>query len=172
MEKNPKTAVPLFLSDSAQQLDGADPASRAFGFSAILALAGRAAHLEAVRRLGPRRKCVHMPTQQQLLDAIAPRLEPAEQVFALVLGRMSEEKFDSIIALTSRRLLLSSPTRGSSIQLGNIKAITWSGLWSSLNIDLRQPTKRIVVGVSGPEWKQRARSLVEEAKSLIAEAEK
>ena len=113
-----------------------------------------------------------MPTQQQLLDAIAPRLEPAEQVFALVLGRISEEKFDSIIALTSRRLLLSSPTRGSSIQLGNIKAITWSGLWSSLNIDLRQPTKRIVVGVPGTEWRQMARSLVEEAKSLIAEAEK
>jgi hypothetical protein len=36
--------------DAAQQLDGADPASRAFGFGAILALAGRAAHLEAVRR--------------------------------------------------------------------------------------------------------------------------
>ena len=113
-----------------------------------------------------------MPTEQQLLDAIAPRLEPAEQVFELLLGRISGEKFDSIIALTSRRLLLSSPTRGSSIQLGNLKAITWSGLWSSLNIDLREPTKRIVVGVSGPEWKEKARSLVEEAKSLIAKAEK
>jgi ABC-type cobalamin transport system permease subunit len=113
-----------------------------------------------------------MPTQQQLLDAIAPRLEPAEQVFQLVLGRIGEEKFDSVVALTSRRLLLSSPTRGSSIPLGNIKAITWSGLWSSLNIDLRQPAKRIVVGFSGSEWKQKARDLVEEAKSLIVEAEK
>ncbi|MCJ7824187.1 MAG: hypothetical protein MUP44_04760 [Anaerolineales bacterium] len=34
---------------AAQQLDGADPASQVFGFGAILALAGRAAHLEAVR---------------------------------------------------------------------------------------------------------------------------
>jgi hypothetical protein len=32
----------------AQQLDGADPASQGFGFGAILVLAGRAAHLEAV----------------------------------------------------------------------------------------------------------------------------
>ena len=38
---------------AAQLLDGADPASRVFGFSAILALAGRAAHLEAV--VHPRR---------------------------------------------------------------------------------------------------------------------
>ena len=35
---------------AAQQLDGADPASQVFGFGAILVLAGRAAHLEAVRR--------------------------------------------------------------------------------------------------------------------------
>jgi len=35
---------------AAEQLDGADPASQMFGFHAILALAGRAAHLEAVRR--------------------------------------------------------------------------------------------------------------------------
>ena len=34
---------------SYNQLDGADPASQVFGFGAILALAGRAAHLEAVR---------------------------------------------------------------------------------------------------------------------------
>ena len=34
---------------AAQQLDGADPASQEFAFGAILALAGRAAHLEAVR---------------------------------------------------------------------------------------------------------------------------
>ena len=33
-----------------QSLDGADPASQAFGFGAILVLAGRAAHLEAVGR--------------------------------------------------------------------------------------------------------------------------
>ena len=38
---------------AAQQLDGADPASQVFAFGAILALAGRAAHLEAVVR--PRR---------------------------------------------------------------------------------------------------------------------
>ena len=36
---------------AAQQLDGADPASQVFGIHAILALAGRAAHLEAVGRL-------------------------------------------------------------------------------------------------------------------------
>jgi hypothetical protein len=35
---------------AAAQLDGADPASPVFGFGAIPALAGRAAHLEAVRR--------------------------------------------------------------------------------------------------------------------------
>ena len=35
---------------AAQQLDGADPASQVFGFGAILVLAGRAAHLEAVMR--------------------------------------------------------------------------------------------------------------------------
>jgi hypothetical protein len=35
---------------AAQQLDGADPASQVFGFGAILVLAGRAAHLEAVRQ--------------------------------------------------------------------------------------------------------------------------
>ncbi|HSB89164.1 MAG TPA: hypothetical protein VLD63_03955 [Anaerolineales bacterium] len=113
-----------------------------------------------------------MPTYQQLLDAIDPRLEPAEQVFELVLGRIGEEMFDSIVALTSRRLMLASPARGSSIQLENIKAIAWSGLWSSLNIDLKQPTKRIVVGVSGPEWKQRARAMAETAKTLLAEAGK
>ena len=39
-----------FPARSAQQLDGGDPASRVFGFGAILVLAGRAAHLEAVRR--------------------------------------------------------------------------------------------------------------------------
>ena len=36
---------------SYNQLDGADPASRVFDFSAILAVAGRVAHLEAVRHL-------------------------------------------------------------------------------------------------------------------------
>ena len=112
-----------------------------------------------------------MPTYQQLLDAIDPRLEPAEGVFELVLGRIAEEKLDSIVALTSRRLILVNPTRGSSIQLGNIKAIAWSGLWSSLNIDLKQPSRRIVIGVSGTEWKQRAKALTEAAKPLIAEAE-
>ena len=40
------------MHGAAQQLDGADPASRVSGFGAILGLAGRAAHLEAVGRLG------------------------------------------------------------------------------------------------------------------------
>jgi hypothetical protein len=114
-----------------------------------------------------------MATQQQLLDRIAPMLEPGEQVFALVLGRVGDDKFNSIVALTSQRLLFAGPARGSSVHLTNIKAITWSRLWSSLNIDLRQPPmKRLVVGGSGPEWKQMARNLLEEAKSLIADSEK
>jgi hypothetical protein len=113
-----------------------------------------------------------MPTQQQLLDRIAPTLEPGEQVFALVLGYVGDDKFSSIVALTSKRLLFAGSTRGS-IHIGNIKSITWSGLWSALNIDLRQPPmKRIVVSGSGPEWKRRARSLLEEAKSLIADSQK
>jgi hypothetical protein len=42
-----------------------------------------------------------------------------------------------------------------------------------LNIDLKQPPmKRIVIRGSGPEWKHRARSLLEEASSLIADSEK
>jgi hypothetical protein len=36
------------LPRAAQQLDGVDPASRVFGFGAILALAGWAPHLDAV----------------------------------------------------------------------------------------------------------------------------
>src|SRR3972149_8217001 len=48
------------LPTAAQQLDGADPASQVFGFGAILALAGRAAHLEAVRH--PR--ALHPPARR------------------------------------------------------------------------------------------------------------
>ena len=114
-----------------------------------------------------------MPTQQQLLDRIAPTLEPGEQVFALVLGQVGDDKFNSIVALTSKRLLFAGPARGSSVQLGNIKAITWSSLWSSLNIDLRQPPmKRIVIASAGNEWKRDARRLLEEGRSLITDSEK
>jgi len=38
----------IVVRPDAQPLDGADPASPVFGFHAILVLAGRAAHLEAV----------------------------------------------------------------------------------------------------------------------------
>ena len=51
--RQPGISLPKDRILGVQQLDGADPASRVFGFGAILALAGRAAHLDAVVR--PRR---------------------------------------------------------------------------------------------------------------------
>src|SRR3990172_4141631 len=69
---------------AAQQLDGADPASQVFGIGAILVLAGRAAHLEAVRRRkrGTRRERWHNHTTH--LPTLISRTSSA--LFSLPLG--------------------------------------------------------------------------------------
>src|SRR3990172_4087823 len=62
--------LPPFMKDeAAKHLDGADPASRVSGFHAILVLAGRAAHLEAVVR--PRRSVKNGMTLAPNLKSVA-----------------------------------------------------------------------------------------------------
>jgi hypothetical protein len=108
-----------------------------------------------------------MPTYQEVLDTLKPKLNSGERVIDAVAGAIAGESLNTIVVLTSERIRVVSSAGGSSIELSNLAGVSWASAWARLNIDLKSPRKRIVLAVFGSEWKTHAKAFAEAAKRSV-----
>jgi hypothetical protein len=105
-----------------------------------------------------------MPTHQSALDLIRPLLASGETIVEVVVGVAAGESIHTIAALTSRRIVVHTPTRETTIEFSNLAGVSWAPTWARLNIDVKLPRKRLVLAVFGSDWKARARDFAEAAR--------
>lgn len=105
-----------------------------------------------------------MPTYQSVLELVKPTLDPGESIVEVVAGVSAGESIHTIVALTSKRILVQTPTRHTTIEFSNLAGVSWAATWARLNIDIQSPRKRVVLAVFGSEWKGKARHFAEAAR--------
>jgi hypothetical protein len=108
-----------------------------------------------------------MSKKDDLAKTAETLLDPGERLLAFTVGSIGESPLESLVVLTSLRIRLASGAGGPSIELSNIKRISWSVLWARLNIQTKSPKKKYVISVYGGEWKNEAKRLSELAGPML-----